>query len=98
MSGTIIFRLRRRRAVSTIIGGVIVLSLLLTALGTMVFVTQQYDQYEQTVNRMAQYRNQQWSENLVAISPGLTIANSTISGWGNGERVWCQHTTATMLP
>ncbi|HXZ90902.1 MAG TPA: hypothetical protein VEG61_07555 [Candidatus Dormibacteraeota bacterium] len=79
-----ILRLRRRRAVSTMIGGVIVLSLLLTALGTEVFVTQQYDQYEQTVNRMAQYRNQQWSENLVAISPGLTIVNKTVSGWGSG--------------
>ena len=84
MSGILIFRLRRRRAVSTIIGGVIVLSLLLTALGTMVFVTQQYDQYEQTANRMTQYRNQQLSEDLVAIAPGLTIVNSTISGWGNG--------------
>jgi hypothetical protein len=63
---------------------VIVLFLLLTALGTMVFVTQQYDQYEQTVNRMVQYRNQQSSEELVAISPGLTIVNSTISGWGSG--------------
>ena len=87
MSGILIFRFRRRRAVSTLIGGVIVLSLLLTALGTMLFLTQQYDQYEQTVNRMAQYRNQQWSEDLVAISPGLTIVNSTtgtISGWGTG--------------
>ncbi len=77
-------RFRRRQAVSTLIGGVIVLSLLLTALGTMVLVTQQYDQYEQTVNRIALYRNQQWSEDLVAISPGLTVVNSTtgtISGW-----------------
>jgi hypothetical protein len=84
MSGILIFRLRRRRAVSTLIGGVIVLSLLLTALGTMVFVTQQYDQYQQTANIMAQYRNQQLSEDLVAISPGLTVVNSTISGWGTG--------------
>jgi len=63
------------------IGGVIVLSLLLTALATVVFVTQQYDQYEQTVNTVAQYRNQQWSEDLVAISPGLAVVNSTVSGW-----------------
>jgi hypothetical protein len=84
MSAMLFFRLRRRRAVSTLIGGVIVLSLLLTALGTMVFVTQQYDQYEQTVNRVAQYRNQQVSEDLVAISPGLAVVNSTISGWGSG--------------
>ena len=80
-----IFRLPRRRAVSTLIGGAIVLTLLLTALGTMVLVTQQYDQYQQTANTMAQYRNQQRSENLAAISPGLTIVNSTtISGWGSG--------------
>jgi len=85
MSGRrFIFRVWRRRAVSTLIGGMIVLSLLLTALGTMVFVTQQYDQYEQTVNRMAQYHNQQGSEDLVAISPGLAVVNSTISGWGSG--------------
>jgi hypothetical protein len=85
MSGILIFRLQRRCGVSTIIGGVIVLSLLLTALGTVVFVSHQYDQYQQTVNKMAQYRNQQLSENLVAISPGLTIVSSSpISGWGNG--------------
>ncbi|HXZ90738.1 MAG TPA: hypothetical protein VEG61_06730 [Candidatus Dormibacteraeota bacterium] len=85
MSGILIFRLRRRRAVSTMIGGVIVLSLLLTALGIMVFVTQQFDQYQQTVNRMAQYRNQQLSEDLVATSPGLTlVTSSTIPGWGSG--------------
>ena len=85
MSRILIFRLRRRRAVSTMIGGVIVLTLLLTALGTMVLVTQQYDQYQETVNEMAQYRNQQWSENLVVISPGLTIpSSSNIPGWGSG--------------
>ena len=74
MSGILlIFRLRRRRAVSTLIGGMIVLVLLLTALGTMVFVSQQYDQYQQIVNKMAQYHNQQQSEELVANSPGLTV-------------------------
>jgi hypothetical protein len=59
---------------------VIVLSLLLTALGTIVLVSQQYDQYQQTASNMAQYRNQQSSENLVAVSPGLAIVNSTICG------------------
>jgi hypothetical protein len=65
----------------------IVLSLLLTALAMMVFVSQQYDQYQQTANKMTQLRNQQLSEDLVAISPGLTVVNSTtgsISGWGSG--------------
>ena len=80
-------RFRRRRAISTLVGGVIVLSLLLAALGALVFLTRQYDQYEQTVNIMAQYRNQQLSEDLVVTSPGLTVVNSTtgtIPGWGGG--------------
>jgi len=73
-----------QHADSTLIGGAIVLLLLLTALGTVVFVSKQYDQYEQTANTMAQGRYQQLSEDLVAISPGLTIVNSTIPTWGNG--------------
>ena len=81
----LIFRFRRRRAVSTMIGGMIVLSLLLTALGTMVFVSQQNDQYQQSVNKMGQYDSQQLSENLVFNSPGLTFLTSTaVSGWGSG--------------
>ncbi len=79
------FRFRRRRAVSTIIGGLIVLSLLLTALGTMVFVSQQYDQYQQLVRQMSQYDSQQISEKLVINSPGLAMLTSTaIPGWGSG--------------
>jgi len=80
----LIFRFRRR-AVSTIIGGLIVLSLLLTALGTMVFVSQQYDQYQQLVRQMSQYDSQQFSEKLVINSPGLALLTTTaISGWGSG--------------
>ncbi len=77
----LLFRLSRRRAVSTIVGGMIILSLILTALGTMVFVSQQYDQYQQTANKMAQSRDQAQSENLVANSPGLQ-ANPSWSGCG----------------
>jgi hypothetical protein len=84
MLDSIVIKFRKRHADSTLIGGAIVLLLLLTALGTVVFVSQQYDQYEQTTNAMAQGRYQQLSEDLVAISPGLTIVNSTIPGWGNG--------------
>ena len=81
----LLFRLTRRRAVSTIIGGLIILTLILTALGTMVAVSQQYDQYQQTINKMAEYRNQEQSEGLVANSPGLTTLTSMIiSGWGSG--------------
>ena len=72
MFSLLLFRLSRRRAVSTMIGGLIILSLILTALGTMVFVSQQYDQYQQTAYKMAQYRDQGQSENLVANFPGLT--------------------------
>ena len=83
MFRVLFFRFSRRRAVSTIIGGLIILTLILTALVTMVFVSQQYDQYQQAVNQMAQYQNQAQSENLVANSPGLTIL-STVPGWGSG--------------
>ena len=51
MFRVLFFRFSRRRAVSTIIGGLIILSLILTALVTMVFVSQQYDQYQQSVNQ-----------------------------------------------
>jgi hypothetical protein len=65
------------------IGGVIILSLLLTALGAMVFVSQQNDQYQQSVNKMAQYDSQRLSENLVFNFPGLTfLTSSTVPGWG----------------
>jgi hypothetical protein len=63
------------------IGGLIILALILTGVTGMVFVSQQYDQYQQSVNRMAQYQNQAQSENLAADYPGLAIVNSTISGW-----------------
>ena len=81
----LILAFRRRHAVSTMIGGLIILTLILTALGTMVFVSQQYDQYQQTLNQMGQYESQQFSEKLTINSPGLTIVTPrTISGWGSG--------------
>jgi hypothetical protein len=65
------------------IGGVIILSLLLTALGTMVFVSQLNDQYQQSVNKMAQYDSQRSSEDLVFNYPGLTLlTSSNVPGWG----------------
>ena len=59
-----IVRFRRRSAVSTMIGGIIVLTLFLTALGAMVLVSQQYDTYQQTVNFMSQKDIDRFSENL----------------------------------
>jgi len=84
MVRVLILRFRHRRAISTMIGAVIVLTLVLTALGTMVILTEQYDQYQQTVNQVASNQNQQEAENLIAVSPGLSVVNSTISGWGTG--------------
>src|SRR5208283_845100 len=80
------FRFSGRRAVSTIIGGLIILALILTALVSMVFVSQQYDQYQQAVNQMGQYESQQSSEKLVVNSPGLTLVTSNVivPGWGSG--------------
>ncbi len=78
-----IFRFRGRRAVSTIIGGMIILSLLLTALGTMIFVSQQYDQYQTTASKMSQYHIQQLSENIVANFPGLQGPTSVTGCGGN---------------
>ncbi|HXZ90045.1 MAG TPA: hypothetical protein VEG61_03185 [Candidatus Dormibacteraeota bacterium] len=71
----------RRRAVGTLIGGLIILTLILTALGMMVFVSQQYDQYQQAVNQMAHYQVQAQSANLVANYPGL-VYNAAWSGCG----------------
>ena len=93
MFRVLFFRFSRRRAVSTIIGGLIILTLILTALGTMVFVSQQYDQYQQAVNQMAQYGDQAQSENLVADYPGLT---HTLVLCPVGGVVARPHTTVTI--
>jgi hypothetical protein len=80
------------------IGGLIVLSLLLTALGTMVFVSQQNDQYQQSVNKMAQYDSQRSSENLVFNFPGLTLlTSSTVPGCGIGGTYNCYNMTVSNL-
>jgi len=75
--------LRKDRAVSTIIGGLIMLTLILSALGTMIFVSEQYDQYQQIDSRISQYQYQQISERLVINSPGLTALTSA-GAWGSG--------------
>lgn len=79
-----IVKFRRRSAVSTMIGGIIVLTLLLTALGTMVFVSQRYDSYQGIVNQMSQIDINRFSENLGgnggntgAVYPGLTYLGTS---------------------
>ena len=85
MFRVLFWRFSRRRAVSTIICGLIILTLILTALATMVLVSRQYDQYQQQVNQMAQYQDQGLSESLVANYPGLTlVTSSSVPGWGSG--------------
>jgi hypothetical protein len=65
------------------IGGLIVLTLLLAALCTANYVSQQFFQYQQTVNSVVQYRKQQQvEEELVVNSPGM-IANVPWSGCSN---------------
>jgi hypothetical protein len=74
-------RLRKRRAVSTMIGGIIILTVLLTALGTMVFVSQQFDSYQMTVNKMSQKDIDRFSENLIGVFPGLS-GPASVGGCG----------------
>ena len=95
----------RRKAVSTIIGGIIVLGLFLTALLSMVLVSQQYDQYQTQVNKMSQFGINRLSEYLVANSPGLTsiTSNALIPGWavagscGVGGQYNCYNMTVSNL-
>ena len=56
------------------IGGVIVLALIVTALTAMVVVSQQYDLYQGTADKMSQKDTDRFSENLAALYPGLTVA------------------------
>jgi len=79
------FRLRRRSAIAPIIAGLIILTLIVTMLSTMVFISQQYDYYQQIATKMTQQDQQRELENLVANYPGLvqwTISSSY--GWGAG--------------
>jgi len=64
------------------IGGIIILALFLTALTVMVFVSQQYDAYQGTLDKMNQNDIQAISENLVAVFPGLSETGSPYAGSG----------------
>ena len=90
----------RRKAVSTMIGGVIVLGLFLTALISMVYVSQQYDQYQTQASRMSQYDIQKSSEYLVFNPPGLKqlASNAVVPGWGTCTTAYnCYNMTVTNL-
>ena len=49
----------------------------------MIFVSEQYDSYQQIDSRISQFRSQQLSERLVINSPGLTVLSSA-GTWGSG--------------
>jgi hypothetical protein len=68
-----------RRAISTIIAGIIVLTLLLTALSTMMFITQQYDAYQSILNTMSQKDTDRFSENIAAVYPGIFPTNQSVT-------------------
>jgi hypothetical protein len=70
----------RRKGVSTMIGGIIVLSLFLIALVAMVVVSQQYDNYQSTVNAMSQKDIDKASENLQGVLPGVDTIGQTSTG------------------
>jgi hypothetical protein len=61
----------RRRAVSTMIGGIIVLSLFLVGLVAMMLVSQQYDIYQSLSGRMQVKNNDRFSEQLEPVDPGI---------------------------
>jgi hypothetical protein len=73
----------RRRGVSTMIAGVIVLSLFVTAFVAMIVVNQEYDSYQGTVDTMKQVDLDSFSENLQSVSPGLVKGASEHCGSGN---------------
>ncbi len=61
----------RRRAVSSILGGIIILTLFLSAFTSLVLIGRQYDIYENLNYGMNQQNIDRLSENLTAVYPGL---------------------------
>jgi hypothetical protein len=81
-----------RRADSTIIAGIIVLTLLLTALGTMAFITEEYDAYQNIINIMSQKDMERFSENIIPVPPNLTVSNQPVPCMGES----CNQYTMTL--
>lgn len=71
----------RRRAVSNMIGGIVVLALFLTALVAMVVLAQEYDAYQAAETRMEGKYVDRFTEKLVGTDPGL--ANTEPQPVGN---------------
>jgi hypothetical protein len=85
----------RRKAVSTMIGGIIVLTIFLVALASMVVVSQQNDAYQGTVKQMAQKDVDRNAENLQIVYPGISFppAATGVSCAGAGS---CDEFTMTI--
>ncbi len=75
-------RWTNRKAVSSMIGGIIILTLFLSALSVMVFISQQYDTYQNTVETMNHNDIDSFSENLVPVYPGIYYSNSLTTSQG----------------
>jgi hypothetical protein len=71
----------RRKAVSSMIAGVIILSIFLVALVAMVLLSQQYDTYQATAEAMQQNLIDMYAENIMASYPGIVN--------GTGPQVPC---------
>ena len=66
----------RRRAVSTVIVGIIFLTLLLTSFTALVVVGSEYDSYETQNSKMNQQSIDRLSENITAVYPGIILTSS----------------------
>jgi hypothetical protein len=58
------------------IGGMIVLGLILSALAAMVLITREYDAYQTLVSSMQQVDSQRFSENMRPVFPGLALGKA----------------------
>ncbi|MGD0175543.1 MAG: hypothetical protein ABSC50_01815 [Candidatus Bathyarchaeia archaeon] len=67
----------RRRAVGSMIAGIVILTVFLSALTAMVVISQQYDRYRNTSYGMSQEDISRGSENITAVWPGLNQTSSS---------------------
>lgn len=73
------------------IGGIIVLSLFLTALTAMVLISQQNDTYQTIVDKMSQKDIDRFSENLIANYPGLNPPTQGVTCTGSAINLCNQY-------
>jgi hypothetical protein len=76
----------RRRAVSTMIAGIIILVIFLSALVFMFVVSQQYDAYQTTAVAAQKQLADIYSENIIAVYPGVANGTGNPVGCGGGQQ------------